>query len=110
MRVSWRQAIRTGKNDGKLIEDDGVYVDYYVPQTREDLENPPNDIEGYNTQSQTKKDLQGYTPKGDIQGYNTQSQYETISSRLEKIGIADGRRFLSFEIIQRHESGILTPY
>jgi hypothetical protein len=83
MRVSWRQAIRTGKNDGKLIEDDGVFVDYYVPQTREDLEKPPHDIEGY----------------------NTQSQYKKISSRLEKIGIADGRRFLNLKIIQRHESG-----
>jgi C-terminal processing protease CtpA/Prc len=30
MRIGWRQAIRSGKNAGKLIEDHGVYADFVV--------------------------------------------------------------------------------
>lgn len=39
MRVSWRQAVRTGKNKGALIEDDGVLVDVHVPQSTQHLKN-----------------------------------------------------------------------
>lgn len=37
MRVSWRQVIRSGKHDGKLLEDKGVESDIVVPLTKSDV-------------------------------------------------------------------------
>jgi hypothetical protein len=47
LRVSWRQAMRTGIHFGELIENRGVVVDRLVPVTLRDLS--ANDIDLVNT-------------------------------------------------------------
>ncbi len=37
MRVSWRQSIRSGKNNGSLIEDKGVESNIVVPLSKDDI-------------------------------------------------------------------------
>lgn len=37
LRIGWRQTVRTGKNDGKLIEDIGIIADSVVRPTVEDI-------------------------------------------------------------------------
>lgn len=44
MRVSWRQVIRTGKNEGKVIEGEGVRSDIVVPLRRGDVGKEPKEL------------------------------------------------------------------
>lgn len=44
MRVAWRQTIRSGKHQGKILEDQGVESDIVVPLKKGDIGSGPKDL------------------------------------------------------------------
>lgn len=65
MRIGWRQTVRTGRNSGKLVEDDGVKADFVVRPKPQDL---------YLNQTRS-------------------TQYDRIASKLAAIGRENGRSY-----------------
>ncbi|KAI9207519.1 uncharacterized protein BJ171DRAFT_596543 [Polychytrium aggregatum] len=99
MRVGWRQTVRNGVNNGALIEDDGVFSEYTLRPTWDDLFSGKKALSQFDFIASTLKDLGHQTGQSSL--YFIAEPFTrdvTVGSTLSISGVQQGLQNLQLTV------------